>query len=92
MFFKTGNLSISSFDFLKRFSTLSDLLIDLLNEKISIHEAKLEQEEMIGKICKLKSFILLEEEGITEEKAQSNIKKQREKHKEKRFLHYKKVF
>ena len=49
LFFKTGNLSISSFDFLKRFSSLSDLLIDLLNEKISIHEAKLEQEEMIDK-------------------------------------------
>ena len=40
LLFKTGNPSISNFDFLKRLGTLFDLLTDLLNEKISIDEAK----------------------------------------------------
>ena len=39
LFFKTGNRT-KNFDFLKRFGTLYDLLIDLLNEQISIKEAK----------------------------------------------------
>ena len=33
LFFKTGNSSIKNFDFSKRFGTLYDLLIDLLNKK-----------------------------------------------------------
>ena len=40
LFFKTGNSGINSFDFLKRFGTLFDLLIDLLNEKMNIKNKK----------------------------------------------------
>ena len=39
MFFKTENPSIKNFDFLKRFGTLHDLLIDLLNEKFTPFKA-----------------------------------------------------
>ena len=35
LFLKTGNPILDSFDFLKRFITLYDLLIGLLNEEIS---------------------------------------------------------
>ena len=40
LFFKRGNPSIENFDFLKRFGTLYNLVIDLLNEEISINEAE----------------------------------------------------
>ena len=40
LFFKTGDRIIKSFNFLQRFGTLYDLLISLLNEEISIKEAK----------------------------------------------------
>ena len=49
LFFKTGNPVISDFNFLKRFGTFYELLIDLFNEKISIKEATEEQIEMIVK-------------------------------------------
>ena len=38
LFFKSGNPAIDNYDFLKRFGTLYDILIDLLNEKISLNE------------------------------------------------------
>ena len=34
LFFKTGDLIIKNFDLFKRFGTLCDLLINLLNEEI----------------------------------------------------------
>ena len=40
LFFKTGDPIINNFDFLKRFGTLYDLLIDLLNEKVNTLEEK----------------------------------------------------
>ena len=40
LFFKRGNPSIENFDFFKRFGTLYNLVIDLLNEEISINEAE----------------------------------------------------
>ena len=43
LFFKTGNLIIDNFDFLKRYVKLYDLLIDLLNEKISTLEVTQEK-------------------------------------------------
>ena len=49
LFFKTGNPVIIDFNFLKRFGTFYELLIDLFNEKISIKEATEEQIEMIVK-------------------------------------------
>ena len=45
-----------NFDFLKRFGTLYDLLIDLLNEKMSIKRAK-QQQQMISQIVELWIFI-----------------------------------
>ena len=42
LFFETGNRA-KNIDFLKRFGTLYDLLIDLLNQQINIKEAKKEQ-------------------------------------------------
>ena len=64
MFLKTGNPIIITFDFLKRFCTLYDLLIDLLN-------AIREQNDLINKIEEVKDFILLEEKGITSKNTQS---------------------
>ena len=46
LFFKTGNPTIGNYDFLKRFGTLHNLLIDLLNEKISISKEAKKQNEM----------------------------------------------
>ena len=40
MFFKAGNPTLHINDFLKRFGTLYDFLIDLLNERIGIIKAK----------------------------------------------------
>lgn len=54
LFFKTGKINFENFDFEKRFNTLLDFLYDLLNKKMSIREAKLEQKEMQNKIKKLK--------------------------------------
>ena len=63
--FKTGNPGIKEFDLFKRFVTMFNLLIDLIKEKITVNEAKQKWKEMIEKIDKLKSFILLKEESIT---------------------------
>ena len=46
LFSKTVNSTIDNYDFLKRFGTLYDLLIDLLDEKISISKVAKEQNEM----------------------------------------------
>ena len=43
LFFKTGDPIIIKFDFLKEFGTLHDLLIDFINEKISISKTKKQQ-------------------------------------------------
>ena len=42
-----GSLTIDNYNSFKRFDTLYDLLIDLLNEKISLKKAAIEQDEMI---------------------------------------------
>ena len=52
---------MNNYDFFKRLDTLYDLLIDLLNEKISLRETTIEQSEMIEKIKELENFVLLEE-------------------------------
>ena len=74
LFFKTGDPIIKNFDFFKRFGTLYDLLIDLLNEKINTLEQKKERKEMKEKINKLGNFVLLEE-SIIKKKTKSGIKK-----------------
>ena len=61
LFFKTGDLIVKNFDFLKRFGTLYDLLIDLLKETTKTLKAAKERNEMINKIEELKNFILLNE-------------------------------
>ena len=61
LLFKSGNSAIDDYDFL-RFGILYDLLIDLLSEKISLKEAKIEQSEMVAKMIELRNFISLEEE------------------------------
>ena len=53
LLFSTGDPSVKNVDFLKRFCTLYDLLIDLLNEEISTLKAVKEQKEMINKIEEL---------------------------------------
>ena len=63
--FKTGNPGIKKFDLFKRFLTIFNILINLIKEKITVNEAKQKRKEMIEKIDKLKSFILLKEESIT---------------------------
>ena len=64
MFFKTDNPLINKFNFLKRFVTLYDLLIDLFNKIISNLKAAKEQNEMLEKINELRNLVLLEEESI----------------------------
>ena len=78
LFFKTGDPIIKNFDFFKRFGTLYDLLIDLLNEKINTLEQKKERKEMKEKINKLGNFVLLEE-SIMKKKTKSGIKKTQNK-------------
>ena len=56
---------------------MHDLLIGLLNEEISIKEAKKEQNAMIRKINKLRAFA--SSEYFAEEKSKGGIKKARTK-------------
>ena len=63
LFFKSGRPTIDNYDFFKRFGTLYDLLINLLNERMSLERANEEQNEMIEKIKE--NFVLLEEENIS---------------------------
>ena len=74
LFSKTGDSIINNFDFLKRFGTLYDLLLILLNEKISTLEAPKEQEEMINEIDELKDLVLLEKQNITKKKKKKKDK------------------
>ena len=60
---------------MKRFGTLYDFLIDLLNERIGIIKATKEQNEMITKINELGDFVLLEEESINKDKGKNTKKK-----------------
>ena len=85
LFLKTGNPIFKNFDFLERFGTLYDLLIDLLNEKISTLVAAKEQNEMKNKIEELKDSILLEEKGIINKNTQI-IKKAETKKQTKKIL------
>ena len=75
-FFKTGDPIIKNFDFLKRFGTLHELLIDLLNEKVKTFRATKEQEELI-----LQKILLIKKHKV--------LKKQRKKYNENKFLKYK---
>ena len=49
LIFITGNPVIKNFDSLKRFGTLYNLLLVLLNEEISTFKAAKEQKEIIRK-------------------------------------------
>ena len=60
----SDNPAINNYYFFKRFGTLYDLLIDLLSDKISLRKVKIDQNEIITKIQKLRNFVLLEEEKI----------------------------
>ena len=53
LLFKTGDPIIANYDFLKRFGTLHNLLIDLLNEKISTLKVVKGQNEMIKNMSEL---------------------------------------
>ena len=68
-------LSLITLIFLKRFSTLHDLLFDLLDEEISINKAVKEQNEMMIKIQELRDFILLEEKDIKNKNTLGIIRK-----------------
>ena len=76
LFFRSGNITIDNYDFLKRFSTLHDFLI--LNEGIDIIKATKEQSKMIKKNKLVRSF-LLEEESNKNEKSRGAIKKAKTK-------------
>ena len=89
LFFKTGDPNIKKFDFFKRFSTLHDLLIDLLNKEINTHTAA---KEMIITLEEPRDFILLEEKGIANKNTESIINKTKTKTKEKIVLQNKKEF
>ena len=84
LFLKTGDPIIKNYDFLKSFGTLHDLLLDLLSKETSTIKALIEQNEIIENIKELKDFILLEEKYAVNKNTQA-IKKQGEKHKEKKF-------
>ena len=81
LFFKTGDPIINNYDFLKKFDTLNDLLLKLLNKEVITIKTANEQNELLDKIYDLKNFILLEEKQGT--------KKQRQKHKQKIFCRIK---
>ena len=66
---------IDNYDFLERFDTLYDFVIDLLNERIGIIKASKEQNEMIKKMNELRDFVFLEEESINKQKSREVIKK-----------------
>ena len=79
LFFRSGSPAIDNYDFLKRFRTLYDFLIDLFNERIGIIKASKEQNEMMKKMNERKDFVLLEEESINKEKRRGVIKKAKTK-------------
>ena len=58
---KSGNRTIDNYDFFLIFGALYDLLINLLNMKISFKKAALQQKEMVNKILELRNFVLLEQ-------------------------------
>ena len=61
-------------------------------KNLSFLKASKEQNEMISKIKEIENFILLEQESIANENTQKGvIKKQRQKHKEKKFSQNKRV-
>ena len=64
LFFKTGLPSIENFDFFKRYVTLNDLLIDLLNVKISIEVALLDQNKMVSEIYYLLTLLKNENKKV----------------------------
>ena len=86
MFFRSGSPAIDNYDFLKRFGTLYDFLIDLLSEIMDIIKATKEQSEIIKKINKLGSFVLLEEESIYKEKSSGVVKKAKTKMQRKKII------
>lgn len=59
---------------------------------ISTLKAAKEQNEMIEKINKPGNFLLLEEKSIKEKKAEGIAKKHKIKHRDIKFLQYKKGF
>ena len=79
LFFRSGNPTIDNYDFLKRFGTLYDLLIDLLNERSDVIKATKEQSGMIKKVNELGTFVLLEEESTKNGKSRSAIRKAKTK-------------
>ena len=89
MFFKTTGNPTKSFDFLKRFGTLHDLLIDLLNEQISIKEAKKRTRCDDKKVNELSSFT--SSDYFAEERRRNAIKKARTKTQRKEIYEAKKV-
>ena len=86
LFFKSGNPTIDNYDFLKRFGTLYDFLLDLLSEKIGLKKAAIEQNEMIEKIVELKIFVLLEEKNIDKEKSKGAMRKAKTKTQRKKTI------
>ena len=85
LLFKSGSPTIDNSDFFKRFGTLYDLT-DLLSEKISLNRAVIEQNEMIETIEELRTFVLLEEKNINEEKNRGAIKKAKTKTRRKKTI------
>ena len=76
LFFKSGLISVENLDFFKRFGTLYDLLIDLLNEKMSINEAIFDQNRMGNKINNLLKILTIEnEKTIFKEKHAFTVEK-----------------
>ena len=75
IFFNSGSSAIDNYDFFKRFGSLYDLLIDLLNEKIRLKKTVIEQIEMTEKIEELRNLALLDKKNISEENNIDAIKK-----------------
>ena len=76
LFFKSGLISVENLDFFKRFGTLYDLLIDLLNEKMSINEVIFDQNRMGNKINNLLKILTIEnEKTIFKEKHAFTVEK-----------------
>ena len=49
LLFESDSPAINNYDFFKRFGTLYDFLIDLLNERINLNKTAIKQNEMIKK-------------------------------------------
>ena len=82
LFVHTGNPFIDNFDFLKRFGTGHDILIDLSSKKTIINEAKQEQEELVKKLKELRNSASSKTKMLQRKKQRVASRKQSIKYRE----------